>query len=400
MSVEVVDRNHYEKLLFILDSTEKEISIVSPFIKDETAKLLCTILSGNPDIHCTIITRFVRQEFVDKASSLLALKHLRENGATLYALRYLHTKLYLVDDHIAMMGSANFTTGGFRLNHELSLLMENEPAIIADLHEYFNRMLAEIIPQEDSAITDELIASEAAAIEKAISNWTYKEVKYSFDKSCQHGAVIGHANKENQPPTPDSIQDIIADGEKVVSTSHAWIKFEGIAEEREDPEAQYSLFAPKGFPNGITCFPRNKRPVGIKEGDCIYLAVVTQDTEGNNTPVIVGRATTYGYEEGNMATDDMIKQTEWMERFPAYIRVKEIEYLMTAQKNGISLIHLLTTLGTDMYPTTVGTAKPYPELRAMHYRRSHMRITTAAAAYIDKQFDILAKKYGTNIHSL
>jgi len=400
MSIQVVDRNHYEKLLYILDSTEKAIRIISPFIKDETANLLCAILSENPDIQCTIITRFVRQEFADKASSLLALKNLHANGAKLYAVRYLHTKLYLVDEHIAMIGSANFTTGGFHLNHELSLLLENETAIISELHEYFNKMLAEIICQEDSAITDELIASEAIAIEKAKKNWIKKTVEYSFDKSCQHGAVISRTNNKDQTPTPDSIQDIIVDGERITSKSHTWLKFEGIAKEREDPEAQYSLFAPKSFPNGITCFPRYKRPTGIQDGDRIYLAVITQDSDGNNTPVIIGRATTYGYEEGNIATDEMIKQAEWMERFPAYIRIKEIEYLLTSQKNGISLVHLLTTLGTDMYPTTVGTDKPYPELRAMHFRRSHMRITEAAGAYIDSQFDILAEKYGTNIHPL
>lgn len=400
MSVQVVGRNHYQELLYILESTEKEIRIVSPFIKDETANLLCAVLLENPDIHCTIITRFVRQEFANKASSLLALKHLHESGVKLYALRYLHAKLYLVDEHIAMIGSANFTTGGFHLNHELSLLLEDETAIISDLHDYFNKMLAEITSQKDSIITDELIISEASAIEKAIKNWTKKKVEYSFDKSCQHGAVINRTNNEDQTPTPDSIQDIIADGERITSKSHTWLKFEGIANEREDPEAQYSLFAPKSFPKGITCFPRYKRPTGIQEGDRIYLAVITQDANGNNTPVIVGRATTYGYEEGNMATDEMIKQAEWMERFPAYIRIKEIEYLLTSQKNGISLVHLLTTLGTDMYPTTVGTVKPYPELRAMHFRRSHMRIAEAAGAYIDNQFDILAKKYGTNKHPL
>ena len=82
MSVQVVGRNHYQELLYILENTEEEIRIVSPFIKDETANLLCAVLLENPDIHCTIITRFVRQEFANKASSLLALKHLHESGAT------------------------------------------------------------------------------------------------------------------------------------------------------------------------------------------------------------------------------------------------------------------------------------------------------------------------------
>ena len=55
MSIQVVDRNHYEKLLYILDSTEKAIRIISPFIKDETANLLCAILSENPDIQLFLL---------------------------------------------------------------------------------------------------------------------------------------------------------------------------------------------------------------------------------------------------------------------------------------------------------------------------------------------------------
>lgn len=399
MSIQIVHHDHYEKLKYILDSIDSEIKIVSPFIKDETANLLCTILHSNPDIKCTIITRFVRQEFAEHASSLHALQKLLDNGADIYALRYLHSKLYLIDDSIAMMGSANFTSGGFRFNHELSLLLEDEPELVPELHQYFDDILCEIKSQNNSQVTKQLIEDEQSIIEKHIKNRKDKTAHHNISDDIQYGAIIAKIAKESTKPSSDDIQDILCRTEKKPSCKRIWLKFEGTSEERLDPDAPYFHFTPDGYPEGITCFPGSKKPTGIEAGDLIYIAAVTQDALGNNTPVIVGRCSTYGYEAENIATPEMIAKTPWLERYSAFIRLKDVEYLTTEQKNGISLLHLLTVIGKDMYPSTTGTTKSVPELRAMHYRRSHIRITEKAAEYINSQFDKLAKKYGTNLSS-
>lgn len=59
-------------------------------------------------------------------SSIEGLKKLYEVGAKILALVVLHTKLYIFDDLSAIIGSANFTTGGFYTNHELSVLIDEE----------------------------------------------------------------------------------------------------------------------------------------------------------------------------------------------------------------------------------------------------------------------------------
>ncbi|WP_427910064.1 hypothetical protein [Pelotomaculum schinkii] len=43
-----------------------------------------------------------------------------------------------------MLGSANFTSGGFRLNHELSIFVRDEVDILTDMHSYYNDTLTKI----------------------------------------------------------------------------------------------------------------------------------------------------------------------------------------------------------------------------------------------------------------
>ena len=53
----------------------------------------------------------------------------------------LHTKALLVDDHLAIIGSANFDHRSFRLNFEASLLFD-DPDVAADLAQLIEREFA------------------------------------------------------------------------------------------------------------------------------------------------------------------------------------------------------------------------------------------------------------------
>src|SRR5690606_32466570 len=44
-----------------------------------------------------------------------------------YGPRMLHSKALLVDDHLAIVGSANFDQRSFRLNFEASMLIDDAP---------------------------------------------------------------------------------------------------------------------------------------------------------------------------------------------------------------------------------------------------------------------------------
>jgi len=53
--------------------------------------------------------------------------------------KILHTKLMIIDNNIVIIGSHNYTKNAFNINHELSLLIDNEP-ISDTLVEYFEAM--------------------------------------------------------------------------------------------------------------------------------------------------------------------------------------------------------------------------------------------------------------------
>ena len=58
-----------------------------------------------------------------------------------YGPRMLHTKALLVDDHLAIIGSANFDHRSFRLNFEASLLFD-DPTVAAELAQLIEREFA------------------------------------------------------------------------------------------------------------------------------------------------------------------------------------------------------------------------------------------------------------------
>ena len=392
MPIQLVTNDHELRLQEIFSSVEKEFYIVSPFIGLPIVKQLCSMLEENPEVQCELITRFSREDFINGASNLYALQELLQKGVSISALQDLHTKLYIIDKKTAMLGSANFTSGGFKLNHELSLLITEETHILKDMCAYYDELLSAIKIKGDFTVTPELVESEIAIVEDLRKKRKDKKTLYS--NNHQFGAVLDQDRSNDTGGTPDSIQSIISVNSQTIISEGIWLKLEGDANERENPNEKYWLFKPDKYPHGITCFPKNNKPSGINNGDYIYIAVVSTDVKGNNTPIIVGRARTYGFEKENIADEAMRKLYTWTEHYSVFIRLYDTEYLNTEQKNGISLIDVIAEVGTDTYPTTIGTIKTLQELRTTHYQKSHLRITSQAKDYIDMRFEQKARQYG------
>jgi len=392
LAIQLVSDDHGEILNDILLSVEDRFYIVSPFIGLPIVKRLCSILESNQNIQCEIITRFSREDFVNGASNLHALEKLLQYNVHIYALRGLHTKLYLIDEKSALLGSANFTSGGFKLNHELSLLIKNETNILADMFQYYNELLTAIKSKGDFLITSKQVASEIAIVENLRKTRKVKNIGYS--NQCQFGALIDTEKTKDTGENPDSIQAIISAIDSDEKKEGIWLKFEGVANDRLNPDKKYWLFTPDNYPQGITCFPTKNKPSGMKDGDYLYIAAISTDQKGNNTPIIIGRARTYGYEKENIADEIMKRFNPWTEHYSIFVRLYDVEYLDTAQKNGISLIDVIADVGTNTYPSTIGTSKTLQELRTTHFQKSHMRITSQAKDYIDMRFEQKASQYG------
>ena len=95
------------------------------------------------DLRCTVVTRFERKAFIDGASSLKAIKLLIKHDIPVLALKNLHSKVYIFDKHLCMIGFANFTKKGLTKNHEL-LMKLTETAEIEPVLNYADNLMNRI----------------------------------------------------------------------------------------------------------------------------------------------------------------------------------------------------------------------------------------------------------------
>ncbi|HEX9827741.1 MAG TPA: phospholipase D family protein [Flavobacteriaceae bacterium] len=76
---------------------------------------------------------------------------LSENANGLYS-PYIHSKIYIVDDEIAYLGSLNFTRGGTKSNHETRICLSDAPAVRKVVEEFdylmYEANISEVCVQE------------------------------------------------------------------------------------------------------------------------------------------------------------------------------------------------------------------------------------------------------------
>ena len=210
MGIRIITNDHWGILLDLFKSANKEVNIISPFITGNPSALLINALESNSEMHCSIITRFYRSDFINGASQLSALRSLVSAGAEVYAVNGLHTKLYLLDRKAALIGSANFTSGGFRSNIELSLMLENEDALLQELQTYYTDMIAHIKEAGNYKLTPDMIANEEQQI-ATLNRVRAKNKSMTAKNEFRFGANIDETVTIKSPndSTTDMIQVIL-----------------------------------------------------------------------------------------------------------------------------------------------------------------------------------------------
>jgi HKD family nuclease len=376
----------------MFEAAESSVKIISPFIGTDMARLLVDNMNSNPVLEVEIITRFYREDFINGVSKIAALEKLNDAGAKIYALIGLHTKLYLFDAASALLGSANFTSGGFKLNHELSLCVTDEHEVNPQLAAYFDDLVKAINQSGDFLLTAEKIAEEKALVTSLLEKRTDKGTTYRNEK--RFGAELSAKPQATDAEQSDTIQTILSESSHAEYSETIWLKFEGESRFRYNLTERYSPNITSQFPGGITNYPTSRKP-SVAEGDYIYMAVVCMDERGNPmSPHIVGRGRSEGYHEGNIATPDMIVEQEWMARFSHYCLFTEFEYLDAPILEGIPLSRVLQDVGSNTYVSTMGQSLPLADLRIRHHQKAHLRLTAQAKNYIDGLFDDLIEKHG------
>lgn len=385
MPVSLVSNDLMNRFRELLNETEDELNIISPFIGAQTATFLADWLKNNPTVKCNIITRFYREEFINQVSSIYGLERLLQAKASIYALIDLHSKLYQFDSHSTIIGSANFTQGGFVSNHEICVLMDDEPEIAEKGNEYFYDLLDQIQVAGNGVVTQEWIDEEKKHVPQLAANQRHRNVTYSniFKKGATLKKIVH----------PDFFESILENTENYSEeVTGIWLKFEGTGDDRIPNEYNYKQM--KGNRKRIlntTYFPR--KPGSIQKDDTLFLTIVSYDEQNRPTPMIVGYAKTDGFNKDNKVSEDELKEAPWKHRFPYYVEFTSGRVINAPIKYGVRLVDLYNALGKTTFPS-LRKRKSVSQrtLQSMHFRRSHIHITQEAYDFLmdelNKRFSI------------
>lgn len=405
MAIQLLHKNIGGEFFNFLEETTKNIYIMSPFISYPTAHRLATWLEETEhSVDCKIITRFNREEFIQGANSIKGLERLLEAGADLFALQHLHTKLYVFDKENIIMGSANFTLSGFFKNHELGLLIKNEIQFSQQCVNYFVEILTQIYEKGDYRITKDLLKEELEFVTKAMTRLGKMKKSSNPNEYNQKrwGAVID-VNENSIQSNPnynfkehfDILEDIttqdLSDEELFTG---ARIKFEGNSTSRISNKDVY-VKRKKSLHEYLnrTFYPR--KPSSIQEGEYIFIALLSKDKYGNDTPIIVGYAITLAFKEENVISEADPNSKKWNNRYPYYIQFTDGKFLKTPIENGISLIELCNELKHKVYPNTQNAPQvSITEILKRHHQKAHIKITNEAKQFLKTRLDKLFDEQG------
>lgn len=113
-------------------------------------------------------------------------------------------------------------------------------------------------------------------------------------------------------------------------------------------------------------------PTGIKAGQTLFMTMVSQDSSGKGTPIIIGYATTSGFKKENVIKSDVPFNSKDQGRYPYYVELDSGRFLKGSIKNGISLRELARELNVDLYPNP---KSDFNEIIYTHRQKSHLQIT-------------------------
>ncbi|WP_303836558.1 phospholipase D family protein [Ruminococcus flavefaciens] len=406
--MEILTTNHYERIKELFRDSKYKIRIMSPFLSKSLSENLCELVQEK-GIECQFITRIYLEDLYAKANSIEAIEMMIKSGIQVYSLKFLHTKLYIFDDDMAVVGSANFTTSGFKSNIELSLLADGKTEkesleLISELTQYFDDTKSKI---QDGLVMEEMLSKVRTDYNNLII--PYKKansVKTSNYNTKMYGAVIKtpknldlteevlSAKKEK-----DIINEIFSSNEprKQIKYNHSiWMKQMGRGNDRIDGNSMYepTIVDLNGKDILISTYSEKKKPTTIADEDEVYLAALSQNLKGQNVPIIIGRGYLRKFSEENRYKEEWLSEHPWLKDYPWYCIIEKCELLNTIVKNGVSMDIVWDELGSDTYESSFGMCEALDKVSKKHYQKAHIRLSGNAKEFIDEQFDRLAKKYG------
>lgn len=118
-----------EELKAVASSARQSFIVVAPFIKDDAAEWLCGLLQ--PDVHLLTLARLNVRAVRTSALDVTALRRLAaaSSASRLFSVPNLHAKVFIADDHAAIVTSGNLTTSALDQNREYGVLFHDEETV-------------------------------------------------------------------------------------------------------------------------------------------------------------------------------------------------------------------------------------------------------------------------------
>ncbi len=126
-----------------ISKTKEELLISSPFVDVNGVNILSKSLQTESDIKITPITNLTTQNIVNRITEPKALLKLYKQfkRVKISSLGRLHAKVYLIDDKMCIITSANLTNGGLVNNFEYGVLIDDGTvcsAVKEDMLKYYS----------------------------------------------------------------------------------------------------------------------------------------------------------------------------------------------------------------------------------------------------------------------
>ncbi len=137
----------WESLITLIQDAKKSITIVTPYFLPDEVLFQSLLIKARTGRKVTIILPEKSNHALVDVARQHFLRRLKEAGAEiwLYGPKMLHAKLFLVDKHLAMMGSANFDLRSLFVNFEVGIFLSSENALSC-LHHWTDELMQHCKP--------------------------------------------------------------------------------------------------------------------------------------------------------------------------------------------------------------------------------------------------------------
>jgi hypothetical protein len=176
---------------------------------------------------------------------------------------------------------------------------------------------------------------------------------------------------------------------------NAFVKFFGQGSNRSPRERAVLDAVKTSGSHRICTYPRGRRPRAVRDGDVMFMGHLVR---GPDDIRVYGRAVGRAYEEGGDDADaEDIALRPWLERWPHFIRVHDMEFVDGTLGDGISLGELMDELGAYAFGPTaenadqgVGNVNPRQSIR----QAAAIRLSEAGTSWLSEELELAFEKFG------